>query len=48
MVPLGVDPDVVPTPAPTYTPASTPTPVSAFFDFGVSSPAAFVFRTYRV
>ena len=48
MVPLGVDPEGVPTPAPTYTPAPTPTPVSAFFDFGISSPAAFAFRTYRV
>ena len=48
MVPLGVDPEGVPTPAPTYTPASTPTPVSALLLMNFFGTPAFAFRTYRV
>ena len=48
MVPLGVDPEGVPTPAPTYTPAPTPTPVSALLLMNFFGTPAFAFRTYRV
>ena len=48
MVPFGVDPEGVPTPAPIPTPVPTPTPVSALLLMNFFGTPAFAFRTYRV
>ena len=37
MVPLGVDPEGVPSPAPTYAPAPAPTPTPSRFSWNIST-----------